>query len=70
MSVRDFVCPFVILSLAPVSGWKNPRQSDTLNTPVFGTHDWIAFKVTCWLVGPRIHQKQPESALHRSGGSR
>ena len=27
-----------------MSGWKNARQSDTLNTPVFGTHDWIAFK--------------------------
>jgi hypothetical protein len=26
------------------SAWKNPRQSDTLDTPIFGTHDWIAFK--------------------------
>jgi hypothetical protein len=21
------------------SAWKNPRQSDTLDTPIFGTHD-------------------------------
>jgi hypothetical protein len=23
---------------------KHSRQSDTLNTPVFGTHDWITYK--------------------------
>ena len=34
----------MVLSFAPLSAWKNPRQSTTLNTPVFGTHDWIAFK--------------------------
>jgi hypothetical protein len=32
------------LPFAPLSAWKNPRKSATLNTPVLGTHDWIAFK--------------------------
>jgi hypothetical protein len=44
MPARALVCLFVVLSLTPLSGWKNPRKSTTLNTPVFGTHDWIAFK--------------------------
>jgi hypothetical protein len=44
MAARALVCVFVALSFAPLSAWKNPRKSDTLNTPVFGTHDWIAFK--------------------------
>src|SRR4030095_12051547 len=41
---RALVCLFLVMSFAPLSAGKNPRQSDTLNTPVFGTHDWIAFK--------------------------
>ena len=41
---RALVCLFLVVSFAPLSAWKNPRKSDTLNTPVFGTHDWIAFK--------------------------
>ena len=44
MTARALVCLFLVLSLTPLSAWKNPRKSDTLNTPVFGTHDWIAFK--------------------------
>ena len=44
MSARALVCLFVVLSFAPLSAWKNPRQSATLNTPIFGTHDWVAFK--------------------------
>ena len=44
MTGRALVCLFLVLSFAPLSAWKNPRQSHTLNTPVFGTHDWIAFK--------------------------
>ena len=44
MTARALVCLFLVLSFAPLSAWKNPRKSDTLNTPVFGTHDWIAFK--------------------------
>jgi hypothetical protein len=34
----------VALSLTTASAWKNPRKSSTLTTPVFGTHDWIAYK--------------------------
>ena len=41
---RALICLFLVVSFAPLSAWKNPRKSDTLNTPVFGTHDWIAFK--------------------------
>ena len=41
---RALVCAVVVLSLAPLGAWKNPRPSETLNTPIFGTHDWIAFK--------------------------
>ena len=41
---RLLICALVILSFSPVSAWKNPRRSDILNSPVFGTHDWIAFK--------------------------
>jgi hypothetical protein len=44
VSARALVCLLVVLSFAPLSAWKNPRKSTTLNTPVFGTHDWIAFK--------------------------
>ena len=38
------VCAILVLSFAPLSAWKNPRQSATLNTPIFGTHDRVAFK--------------------------
>lgn len=41
---RVLACLLIVLSLTTVSAWKNPRKSETLNTPVFGTHDWIAFK--------------------------
>jgi hypothetical protein len=34
----------VVFQIAAASAWKNPRQSDTLDTPIFGTHDWIAYK--------------------------
>jgi hypothetical protein len=44
MTARTLVCLFVVLSFTPLSAWKNPRMSETLNTPIFGTHDWIAFK--------------------------
>jgi len=30
---------------SPISaGWKNPAKSPSLNEPLFGTHDYIAFK--------------------------
>ena len=41
---RALVCLFLVLALTPLSAWKNPRKSTTLNTPVFGTHDRVAFK--------------------------
>jgi hypothetical protein len=41
---RAVICLLVVLSLTTLSAWKNPRKSETLDTPVFGTHDWIAFK--------------------------
>lgn len=44
MHARALVCLCLILSFAPLSAWKNLRDSTTLNTPVFGTHNWIAFK--------------------------
>jgi hypothetical protein len=44
MSARALACVLVVLMFAPLSAWKNPRKSETLNTPIFGTHDWIAFK--------------------------
>jgi hypothetical protein len=44
MPARALVCFLVVLSLTPLSAWKNPSKSESLNTPVFGTHDWIAFK--------------------------
>ena len=44
MTARALVCVILVLSFAPLSAWKNPRQSATLNTPIFGTHDWVAFK--------------------------
>lgn len=44
MTARALVCVILVFSFAPLSAWKNPRKSETLNTPIFGTHDWIAFK--------------------------
>ena len=44
MSGRALVCVLVVLAFVPLSAWKNPRQSATMNTPIFGTHDWVAFK--------------------------
>jgi hypothetical protein len=44
MAARTLVCLLVVLSFAPLSAWKNPAKSESLNTPAFGTHDWIAFK--------------------------
>ncbi len=41
---RALVCLFLVVSFASLSAWKNPSKSDALNKPVFGTHDWIAFK--------------------------
>lgn len=34
----------VVLSLSTLSAWKNPSKSGSLDSPVFGTHDYIAFK--------------------------
>jgi hypothetical protein len=55
MATRAFDCLFLILSFAPLSAWKNPRKSDTLNMPVFGTDDWIAFK--CEFAGCGAYKK-------------
>ena len=41
---RLLVCALVVLSFSTVSAWRHPRQSASLNAPVFGTHDWIAYK--------------------------
>jgi hypothetical protein len=41
---RILVCALVVVGFVPLSAWKNPRPSDALNSPVFGTHDWIAYK--------------------------
>jgi len=44
MTARALVCVILVLSFAPLSAWKNLRQSATLNTPIVGSHDWVTFK--------------------------
>src|SRR5688572_26704707 len=37
-------CVMCLLILAPAGAWKNPKESPSLTYPIFGTHDWIAYK--------------------------
>lgn len=38
------VLPLLIACSATVAAWKNPAKSASLTEPLFGTHDFIAFK--------------------------
>jgi hypothetical protein len=64
-----FAC-FLVLSFAPLSAWKNPRKSDTLNTPVFGTHDWIAFKGFVLAGRPAFIKNNLNRFFHRDRSTR
>ena len=44
MSARALVSLLVVFSFAPLFAWKSPTKSESLNAPIFGTHDWVAFK--------------------------
>src|SRR5688572_8895779 len=41
---RVLVSALVVLTCTPVIAWKNGGQSVSLKSPIFGTHDWLAFK--------------------------
>lgn len=40
---RALICLAIFVSLTTETGWKNPRRSESLNTPVFGSHTTGAF---------------------------
>jgi hypothetical protein len=33
-----------VICIAPLAAWKNPSKSPSLNKPIFGTHDWVAYE--------------------------
>ena len=55
MTARALVCVILVLSFAPLSAWKNPRQSATLNTPISARTTGSPSRATFWRA-VRLHQ--------------